>query len=225
VRKLAWSALALSLVGAAAAAGVWLITKGDDGDRQAVVPTSTPPPVPRRHRLPAANEAAPRSTGAGTVHRQVQEAVERSAAPRLDQAQRRVARTVHAYITALDRDEGGRACRLFDSGALSGVSWPRDRGACGPSLSASIGYRDPRGYPVFAGVRVARIPAVAIDGAEARVTATTVTRFADHREPSVEDDLIYLRRRGGSWLIAKPDAAVHRAIGVGDIPPRALAPP
>ncbi len=78
---------------------------------------------------------------------------------------------------------------------------------------------------MFAGVRVARIPAVAIDGSEARVTATTVTRFADNREPSVEDDVIYLRRPKGRWLIEKPGAALYRAIGVGDIPPRALAPP
>jgi hypothetical protein len=56
-------------------------------------------------------------------------------------------------------------------GAL-GVSLPRRRGGCGRSLSASIGSRDPRGFPVFAGVRVASIPAVAIDRSEARVTAT-----------------------------------------------------
>jgi hypothetical protein len=110
-------------------------------------------------------------------------------------------------------------------GALSGVSFPRDRGTCGATLSASIGYRDPRGFPVFAGARVARIAAVTITGVEARVTATTVTRFADNREPSVEDDLIYLRQADGRWLVAKPSATLYRAIGVGDIPPQVLAPP
>ena len=102
---------------------------------------------------------------------------------------------------------------------------PRHGADCGRSLTASIGYRDPRGFPVFAGARVARIRAVAIDGPEARVTATTVTRFADNREPSVEDDVIYLNRRKGRWLIEKPGATLYRAIGVGDIPPEALAPP
>lgn len=92
-------------------------------------------------------------------------------------------------------------------------------------MAASIGYRDPRGFPVFAGARVARVTGVAIDGPEARVTATTVTRFADDREPSVEDDVIYLRMWRGRWLIEKPGATFHRAIGVGDIPPEALAPP
>jgi hypothetical protein len=93
------------------------------------------------------------------------------------------------------------------------------------SLSASIGYRDPRGFPVYVGSRVARIPGVAINGPDARVTATIVTKFAGNREPSVEDDVVYLRGREGRWLIAKPSVALYRAIGVGDIPPQALSPP
>jgi hypothetical protein len=52
-----------------------------------------------------------------------------------------------------------------------------------------------------------------------------VTHFADNREPSIEDDVIYLRRGAGRWLIAKPNATLYRAIGVGNIPPSALAPP
>ena len=52
-----------------------------------------------------------------------------------------------------------------------------------------------------------------------------MTRFADNREPSVEDDVVYLRRQGGRWLIAKPSATLYRAIGVGNIPPQVLAPP
>src|SRR6266542_843199 len=83
----------------------------------------------------------------------------------------------------------------------------------------------PRGTPVYGRSRVPRIPSVTIDGAQARVTATVVTRFADNREPSVEDDVIYLSRTDGRWLIAKPSATLYRAIGVGDIPPQALAPP
>ena len=74
---------------------------------------------------------------------------------------------------------------------------PAIAGAVPGSLSASIGYRDPRGFPVYERSRIARIPAVAIDGPIARVTATTVTRFAGNREPSVEDDLIYLAAGAG----------------------------
>ena len=78
---------------------------------------------------------------------------------------------------------------------------------------------------MYEGSRVARIASVSIDGRSARVVATTVTRFAEQREPSIEDDVVYLRRTAGRWLISKPSAALYRAIGVGDIPPRALAPP
>jgi hypothetical protein len=110
-------------------------------------------------------------------------------------------------------------------GAMDAVDFPRDRGGCAPSLSASVGYRDPRGFPVYDRSRIARIPKVAMQGSGARVTATIVTRFADNREPSIEDDVIYLRRVGTRWLIAKPSATLYRAIGVGNIPPQALAPP
>ena len=72
---------------------------------------------------------------------------------------------------------------------------------------------------------MARVSAVALEGSLARVTATTVTRFAGNREPSVEDDVVYLRQRNGRWLIAKPSTSLYRAIGVGDIPPQVLAPP
>jgi hypothetical protein len=100
-------------------------------------------------------------------------------------------------------------------------------------LSASIGYRDPRGFPVYDRSRIARIASVTVDGSEAsnhsganaRVVATTVTHFAGNREPSVEDDLVYLQNEDGQWLIVKPSAALYRAIGVGDIPPQVLAPP
>ncbi len=155
----------------------------------------------------------------------VQEAVRSSPAPRLDPGQREVARVVRAYTAALNARDGGRVCGLFVPGALAQVDLPRDRGSCDASLSASIGYRDPRGFPVYERSRIGRIPSVTIDGSEARVVATTVTHFAGNREPSVEDDLVYLRNEGERWLIVKPSATLYRAIGVGDIPPQVLAPP
>lgn len=148
-----------------------------------------------------------------------------NAPARVDPAERRVASVVRAYVEALDSRDGVRACALFVPGALRKVRFPRDRGGCARSLAASIGYRDPRGFPVYEGSRVARINSVAIEGGDARVVATTVTDFAGNREPSVEDDVVYLRQEGGRWLIVKPSAALYRAIGVGDIPPSVLAPP
>jgi hypothetical protein len=151
--------------------------------------------------------------------------VSANAPARLDPAERRVASVVREYVDALDSRDGGRACALFVPGALRAFHFPHDRGGCARSLAASIGYRDPRGFPVYEGSRVARINSVTIEGADARVVATTVTDFAGNREPSVEDDVVYLRRENGRWLISKPSAALYRAIGVGDIPPSVLAPP
>jgi hypothetical protein len=78
---------------------------------------------------------------------------------------------------------------------------------------------------VYERSRIGRIASVSIEGSEARLVATTVTHFAGDREPSVEDDLIYLRNEAGRWLIVKPSATIYRAIGVGDIPPQVLSPP
>jgi hypothetical protein len=226
VSRLVWNLLALSLVAGAAAAGVLLLAGDEGGGDRGQTAREAPTISTRPDSAPdSGGPEAPGGASRRATRQQVREAVEQSPRARLDPGQRRVARVVRSYVTALDRGDGAGACRLLAPGALSEVRLPRHRGECGRSLSASVGFRDPRGFPVFAGARVARIPGVVIDGAEARVTATTVTRFADRREPSVEDDVIYLRRGSGGWLIEKPGATLYRAIGVGDIPPRALAPP
>ena len=224
MRRLWWTALGLLAAALATAAGVLLISGDDGGDGvQSAGESPSPPPPARTPARESRHESKPPRTP--STRHQVHQAVRESNAPRLDPDQRQVARVVRAYVAALDARDGGRACGLFVPGALSGVRFPRDRGTCARSLSASVGYRDPRGFPVFRSARVARIPAVAIDGATARVTATTVTRFADNREPSVEDDLVYMRNQGAAWQIAKPSATLYRAIGVGNIPPQVLAPP
>lgn len=215
----------MSLVGGAVAVGGLVIDGESGGDHQGPASTQATAPYARSHGPHPTPESPSGRGGQESVQRQVHRAVAESKPARLDPDQRRVARTVRAYVAALDRRDGARTCRLLAAGALSGVRLPRQRPDCRRSVAASIGYRDPRGFPVFAAARVARVAAVAIDGPQARVTATTVTRFADHREPSVEDDVIYLRRRSGRWVIERPGATFYRAIGVGDIPPQALAPP
>jgi len=225
VRRFARTALPLLVAALATAAGVLLIS-GDDGSDNGGQPAGEPPtpPAPARTTTTKSHKHRQR-TDRPSTHREVHQAVQESNAPRLGPGQRQVARVVRAYVAALDARDGERACALFVPGALSKVDFPRDRGTCARSLSASIGYRDPRGFPVYRSSRIARIPAVAINGATARVTATTVTQFADNREPSVEDDLVYLQKHGAAWLIAKPSATLYRAIGVGNIPPQVLAPP
>ena len=194
---------------------------------------STTSPANGRHDHGAPTGSPARSKRSGrkpsgrreSTHQAVKAAVAANEPARLDPAERRVASVVREYVDALDSRNGERACALFVPGALRTVRFPLDRGDCARSLGSSIGYRDPRGFPVYAGSRVARINSVAIEGADARVVATTVTDFAGNREPSVEDDVVYLRQEDGRWLISKPSAALYRAIGVGDIPPSVLAPP
>jgi hypothetical protein len=133
--------------------------------------------------------------------------------------------TVGEYIAALNAGDGTRVCSLLVPGALEGVDLPFRRGGCGPSLSRSIGYRDPRGLPVFAGARL-RDVSVRVRPQSARAVATVVTSFADRAQPSIEDDVIYLvPDRGRRWLIAKPSATLYRAVGIADVPPSVIAPP
>jgi hypothetical protein len=226
VRRFTRAPLVWVVAAVATAAGVLAISsETDDGGGQ---PATTTPPARTAPSATTARHPNPRhrgSSNAKQTRKEVHHAVAESPAPRLDPEQRQVVRAVRAYVGALNASDGKRVCALFVPGALDAVDFPRDRGGCAPSLSASVGYRDPRGFPVYARSRIARIPKVAIQGSAARVTATIVTRFAEGREPSIEDDLVYLAKRGGRWLIVKPSATLYRAIGVGDIPPQVLAPP
>ena len=146
-------------------------------------------------------------------------------APSLTPDERAAIRTVRAYVDALDARDGAAACALLAPGAIGEVDLPENRGGCGASLTASIGYRDPRGLPVWKTARVVAAPSVEVQGDEAKVVATTVTEFSDRDEPSIEDDVVYLVRSGDDWLIAKPSSTLYRSVGVADVPPSVLAPP
>jgi hypothetical protein len=128
------------------------------------------------------------------------------------------------YVAALSSRDGARVCAILAPGALAEVPLPRERGGCAASLDASIGYRDPRGLPVFEDAEVSSAT-VEARGARARVVATIVTRFADRSQPSFEDDIVYLERRNRGWLIAKASSVLYRAVGIADVPPSAIAPP
>lgn len=144
---------------------------------------------------------------------------------RLTQAERAAAATAREYVAALDARDGDRLCALLAPGAIYELDLPlRRRGEC-RSLTVSIGYRDPRGLPVWEGAKVARIGSVAVANERAKVVATVVTRFADRSGVSVEDDVVYLVRRDGDWLVAKPSSTLYRAVGIADVPPSVLAPP
>lgn len=145
--------------------------------------------------------------------------------PRSTELERAAARTVRGYVAALDARDGERVCALLAPGAIDQVELPVEKGDCASSVTASIGYRDPRGLPVWGEGQVSRLRSVEIEADAAKVVATVVTRFADRGGLSVEDDVVYLSRSGDGWLIAKPSSTLYRAVGIADVPPSVLAPP
>jgi hypothetical protein len=133
---------------------------------------------------------------------------------------------VKRYIAALNSDDGRELCALFAPGALRGVRLPERRGSCAATLRASVGHPPPDGAPRWLGTRLVDADSVVlVQGGDGRLTGTVVHRFAGGREPSIEEDVVYLRRAGGGWLLAKPSATFHRAIGARDVPITALTPP
>jgi hypothetical protein len=170
-------------------------------------------------------EPAPAAPGLPPQGKPSGPAEDASGDPRPTALERSAARTVRSYVAALDRRDGERVCALLEPGALAGVELPRRRGSCAASLTASIGFRDPRGLPVWQGARISRIRSIELGGRTAKLVVTTVTRFADRAQVSIEDDVLYLTRDGGRWLIVKPSSTLYRAVGIADVPPSVLAPP
>jgi hypothetical protein len=136
-----------------------------------------------------------------------------------------VTSAVSAYVQGLDRHDAGEVCSLLAPHVLDLGQLPRRRGGCQGSLRASIGSRPPDGGPAWRRTAVVELKSVALGSDRARVTATVTHHFADRRYVSVEDDVIYLERVGGRWLLAKPSGTLYRAVGYREPPLQALAPP
>lgn len=143
----------------------------------------------------------------------------------LSRTERLAVRAAEDYVAAIDAREGSRICRLLAPGATAGMELPRRRDGCGASLEASLGYRDPRGFPVWQSSSLEAVDSVDTEHGEATVFATVFTRFADRPEPSIEDDPIYLRRAGDRWLVAQPSLTLYRAVGIAEPPPAVISPP
>jgi hypothetical protein len=192
---------------------------GDDDDDG----TTTSPTQPSSAETTTGDEARPDEVAPEPDEQD--DAEDEPSEPRLSPDERAVARAVRAYVEALDQRDGAAVCALLAPGAIDEVELPEKRGDCAGSLKASIGYRDPRGLPVWKSARVVALPSLEVDGEQGKVVATTVTRFSDRDEPSIEDDVVYLVRSGDEWLIAKPSSTLYRAVGMADVPPSVLAPP
>lgn len=209
---------------------IGLLAAGGCGDGEATTETQTPATNTTATDQPRADDHPDTEHGSGEVPPPSQDKpsgpVESGAGdPRVTALERAAARAVRSYVAALDARDGAEACALLAPGALQELKLPKPRGSCEASLEASIGYRDPRGLPVWEGAQIAELRSLELGGETAKAVATVITEFADRPEPSIEDDIVYLQRDGARWLIAKPSSTLYRAVGIADVPPSVLTPP
>ena len=129
------------------------------------------------------------------------------------------------YIRALDRHDAARVCALLTPGALNLGQLPKRRGGCRASLAASIGTRPGGGGPAWRKTTLVAVKPEDLGEGRARISATVTHHFSDRKYVSVEDDVIYLQRLGGRWLLAKPSATLYRAVGYESPPLGAFTPP
>jgi hypothetical protein len=163
----------------------------------------------------AATEASPGSAPNGP----------RSSGDLSDADSAAVSSAVRRYIAALDEHDAAAVCASIAPGDVPLGDLPRQHGGCRSSLRASIGTHPADGGPAWRSTRVVELKPEALEGDRARVTATVTHRFSDRNYVSVEDDVIYLERVAGRWLIAQPSATFYRAVGYAQPPLRAFAPP
>jgi hypothetical protein len=164
---------------------------------------------------PAATEASPEASAEGPA----------ASGELPDSDRTAVTAAVSSYVQALDRDRAARVCALLAPGSLDPHELPRDRGGCRPSLRASIGVAPRAGGPAWRRTVLVEMKVERLSDDRARVSATVTHHFTDRRYVSVEDDVIYLERVGGRWLLAKPSGTLYRAVGYRSPPLRAFAPP
>jgi len=144
-------------------------------------------------------------------------------APASDRAA--ITAAVNEYIGALDHHDAATICGLFAPGAVVIAELPRRRETCDGSIAASIGTRPRGGAPAWRSTKPIEFEAKQLGEDRARVTATVTHHFSDRKYVSVEDDVIYLERIAGRWLLAKPSGTFYRAVGYPEPPLRSLSPP
>ncbi len=193
-------------------------TGAGDGTVTAELPPGAVGPVDTAEEAaegPAATEASPESDANGPRATGDLEGTDRAAATA----------TVRSYVAALDDRDAGRVCALFAPGTVPLGELPRRRHGCRASLRASIGARPAAGGPAWQRTEIVEVKPEAIGADRARLTTTVTHHFSDRKYVSVEDDVIYLERVGGRWLLAQPSATFYRAVGYAQPPLRAFSPP
>jgi len=130
-----------------------------------------------------------------------------------------------AYIEAIDARDGNAVCEAFSPGGLDEIELPAERSNCHAAIQASLGFDGKDGRPVWDSSQMTEDVSAQVEGDSARVVATVFTKYADVREPTIEDDIIYLSLAADGWLVLKPSATLYRAVGIADVPLSALQPP
>jgi hypothetical protein len=221
----------LIVIAAAAAAGVGAgvaIGLGDDDEPPATDEMVQPPPAspPDQEPRPEPDPDRPeREPNVPPPEKDPEGATPGPSGPAPETSDEQAAATAaRGYVQALDRRAGTSVCRAFTPGTLKAVEFPRERGSCAETVEASLGFAG-RGLPEWDHSQMTDDVSAKVAGDSAKVVATVFTAYADVREPTIEDDLIYLVRAGDRWLVAKPSLTFYRAIGDPDPPPSALTPP
>jgi len=141
-------------------------------------------------------------------------------------AAKQAQRVYRDYVATINDRNGGRLCRLIAPGFERRLQPPIKEGGCGSRLSASIGFADERGFPVWEETTLSGFESALIgEGRGVQVTATIVTRFRDREQPSIESDIAYLRPIDGRYRLVKASGALWRAVGKPDVPPEVIAAP
>lgn len=181
---------------------------GGDGSN----PSSEPTPA-----VEAAPEAPPKTEAKGQAPEEVGDLSSEDRAA--------VEAAVHGYVAALDDHDGAAVCAALEPGAIDLGELPIQRGSCAASLDTSIGTKPKGGAPAWRRTVIRSLTDVSVGDERARVTATVTHNFSDRNYVSVEEDVIYLDRVDGRWLLAKPSGSFYRAVGYPEPPLRALTPP
>jgi hypothetical protein len=204
--------------GTASTTATSAVTSGPPGKVSGKLPPGSVGPPDRTEEAaegPGAEEASPEAGAAGPAASGELPASDRTA----------VGAAVADYIAALDRHRAGVLCGMLEPGSLDTRQLPVRGGGCRSSLEGSIGTRPRDGGPAWRRSSLYSVKVERLGDDRARVSATLTHHFADRSYVSVEDDVIYLERRGGRWLLAKPSGTLYRAVGYPEPPLRALSPP
>ena len=139
-------------------------------------------------------------------------------------------RSYRRYVNAINDADGTNLCALLDPSFQSELELPVPRGACAERLSASIGYADPSGAPVWKATKLSGIESTIVGkGDRVQLSAAITTEFADRDVPSLESDIVFLEPVGKgerkTYRLMKAPGSLWRAVGQPDIPPSVITPP